>query len=184
MIPGAQLCDVCEGQLLQDPPTVPNRFPDHLLPAYESTPTETSVTCLRDGQQRITDAGTVISSPHHVNHEYNHPAPLATFGNHFAAAQASAKYVSAKPTDQHLQQIHAAVQTLANCCVHCWSHGLEYSAHRLAECPFYADELRKLWKTWKRHVRLPVGCCFFCGCPLNVGQVLTFLPIATNKSRW
>lgn len=67
--------------------------------------------------------------------------------------------------------IRIACDRLASSCVNCWCNGLEHHSHRLADCRLKpinlcndSENLRK----WLSTLRLPIGCCFYCGCPLKV----------------
>ena len=207
MIPGAQLCDVCDTQLSQAPPkTGPARFPSYLIPESNDAvflairrdvvedrscgPSRMSTTHISASLPSPGNVETVTPS-FTLNNPSNHPAPSATFGNHFSAAHASTKCNVMKPSEQHLQQIHMSCQILANCCPYCWSQDLPYDTHRLRECPYYVNERSQLWRSWKKLLRLPAGCCFFCGCPSKVSwshivqlQWFTYADSDDIRFRW
>jgi len=112
MEPDSQLCDVCESQLSQSPPEMgPVRFPYHLMPDFELPQLSSNNGC-HDGQSFTSPStSNPLAStfwPCHTklltpsrNNPLNHPAPMASFGNHFAAAQASIK-IPAKLSDEYL----------------------------------------------------------------------------------
>jgi len=176
MISGAQLCDICEAQLSQVPPeTGPVRFPSNLLPDLETSKTLVDNCDRRENSTSSSSKLSLISLPNRaqslatrLNNPLNHPAPSASFGSHFAAAQSSVAHLSTKPSDEYLKQIHAALQMLAKCCVYCWSQDFEYDTHSLCHCAYYANNRSPMWKIWTKQLKFPVGCCFFCGCPLKV----------------
>jgi hypothetical protein len=183
MLPGAQLCDICEGQLNQVPPeTGPIRFPSHLLQNLESPGSSGEVIENDDHDHRQDSSRASTSNPSRFitplkrvktlaanpNNPINHPAPSASFGGHFSAAQSSIKQLSVRPSDERLRQIHVACQILAKCCIYCWSQGFDYNSHSLPDCLFYASERCPAWKVWHRQLKFPAGCCFFCGCPMKV----------------
>jgi hypothetical protein len=65
--------------------------------------------------------------------------------------------------------IRTACDNLAKSCIACWMSGLEYHSHPLDECRWGRIEFRsEMWRKWIKTLRLPVGCCFFCGCPRKV----------------
>lgn len=69
--------------------------------------------------------------------------------------------------------IRIACDKLASSCVNCWSNGLNYHSHRLVDCPFKPIDLcNENWKKWRSTFRLPISCCFFCGCPQKVSSPL------------
>ena len=183
MIPGAQLCDVCKAQLTEEPPTAPMPFPDHLLLDYCTPVSHVSDQHLGNGRQLIptnwvTKQHTSAPTPQPTNslasipsNPANHPAPSGTFGNHLLAAQASIKHSDTSPSNLHRRSIHKAVQILSNCCPYCWSRGTKCDTHRLHECVPYTTQHLPSWKAWKRHLKFPAGCCFFCGCPLKVNWI-------------
>ena len=101
----------------------------------------------------------------------NHPAPMASFGNHFAAAQATLKQVPPCYSEECGLRLYLACQALAKSCVRCWADGIEYHSHGLADCTLNkANKVHTEWRIWSKSLRLPAGCCFFCGCPLQVGR--------------
>jgi hypothetical protein len=163
MLPGAQLCDVCEGEAARAPPdNGPLRFPA-LLPTLPHTSSAHSAGILVPNPTTV--AMQQLPHPNPVNQ----PAPLATFGTHFAAAQAALRTAPPTYSEQRGLEIRAACQALTGSCVHCWAHGVEYQSHRLVNCRLNEIlEMQPEWKTWGKLLRLPVGCCFFCGCPLKV----------------
>jgi hypothetical protein len=100
----------------------------------------------------------------------NHPAPGATFGNHFSAAQASiAKCLPPTPSQERARIIYQACQVLAKSCVACWAQDFDYLSHSLLECPRTSvKEGCEAWDRWKVNFTLPAGVCFYCGLPLKV----------------
>ena len=141
MAPGTQLCDICEAQLSQNPPeTGPAQFPSHLLPNLEvveepaGKPKVGSTDRRGETSQVFGELSMFVPLPDRaqtlgtrLNNPLNHPVPSASFGNQFAAAEASIAQLSAKPIDEHLRQIHKAFQALATCCIYCWSQDFEYN---------------------------------------------------------
>jgi Helicase conserved C-terminal domain len=175
MLPGAQLCDVCEIDAARDPPEFgPVRFPSHLIPAHKQPSHHNSVgiiPALDHAPAQKQAAHRSITLPHaHANPATsNQPAPLATFGNHFAAAQAVLKRVPPSYSEECGLKFRAACRVLAHSCVYCWSQALEYQSHRLSDCPSNgANEAHPKWKKWGHSLKLPVGYCFFCGFPRKV----------------
>jgi len=99
----------------------------------------------------------------------NQPAPSATFGNHFAGAQAVLKQITPTHLEQQGLKIRMACQGLAGSCVYCWSQGLEHHTHSLPDCELNrTNEAHREWRNWRKYLQLPAGCCFFCGFPLKV----------------
>ena len=156
MLPGAQLCDVCSAQLnceQRDPGL--HRIPDDLAPS--SIQTRGPI----DARTRLA----LLSDP------LKQPAPSASFGTHLAAANSCLAFGNARTTcaEELGGIIRTACDNLAKSCIACWSSGLEYHSHSLNECRWGRIELRsEKWKKWVKALRLPVGCCFFCGCPRKV----------------
>jgi Helicase conserved C-terminal domain len=173
MLPGAQLCDVCQVESARAPPeNGPLRFPTHLLPA--STKSKSIVTSARTSAPSPSVAG-APSQPQAQTlytpraNPINQPAPIASFGNHFAAAQAALKLAHPTGDKQCGFKIRTACEGLIGSCTHCWAHGLDYHSHDLKKCQFNRmNEVHPVWSTWDRLFKLPLGCCFFCGCPLKV----------------
>jgi Helicase conserved C-terminal domain len=176
MLPGAQLCDICEAESTCAPPEgCPPRFPTHLLPTLSGSHTAESARILAPGPSMAQTSSQPQQQPRVLNplpsNSVNRPAPLATFGNHFAAAQTALKIARVPPTyaEKCGLEIHTACQALTGSCVHCWAHGIEYHSHSLVNCQLNRiNEMHPEWKTWSKSFRLPVGCCFFCGCQLKV----------------
>ena len=101
-----------------------------------------------------------------TNDPFMHPAPIANFGSHFAAAQASLIVSPPPPLCLIARKIAEACRILSKSCVACWALSLHYHSHSLAECPFtFAKDDHPMWRDWTRHLRLPVNHCFYCGCP-------------------
>lgn len=172
MLPNAQLCDVCEAEATRTPPgNGPLRFPHHLLPSSEPSPEVSSalaIPVLSSASTKTTTKQRLLNSP--PTDPINQPAPSATFGNHFAAAQATSalKHTQIYSEARGLQ-IRMACEALAKACVHCWAHDFEFHSHGLSNCPFNKiNEAHRVWKNWRKYFKLPVGCCFFCGCSLEV----------------
>ena len=171
MLPGAQLCDICEAEAERKPPeNGPLRFPQHLLPSFKYS-ADTHLAMV----DPVENAALVPTAPKNMSkldstlaNPINRPAPSATFGNHFAAAQAALRQAP-KDSEQHGLKIRTACEVLATSCVHCWAHDFEYHSHSLSNCTLNkANEAHREWKKWNKYFKLPVGCCFFCGCPLEV----------------
>lgn len=172
MLAVAQLCDICEVETTREPPAgSPLRFPNNLLPIFSDSPAVESaiITAQMNSQSQPEQQPRVLNALP-VN-PVNRPAPLATFGNHFAAAQTAltSARVPATYSEKCGLEIRTACQALTGSCVHCWAHGIEYHSHSLANCQLNRiNEAHPEWKTWSKLIRLPVGCCFFCGCQLKV----------------
>jgi hypothetical protein len=175
MLPAPQLCDVCEGEATRAPPEGgPSRFPSHLVSALVKLPDTGSPTTsvLRPAPavsigESAQNHQAQASNPFRANLS-GQPAPLATFGNHFAAAQAAMKRVP-NPSEESGLIIRNACQALMKSCVHCWAYGVEYHSHELAGCALHKiNEAHPQWKTWRKLLKFPAGCCFFCGCPTTV----------------
>ncbi|KAF9486674.1 hypothetical protein BDN71DRAFT_1437414, partial [Pleurotus eryngii] len=67
-----------------------------------------------------------------------------------------------------------ACRSLCTICVACWFHGalLQSQSHRLQDCERHGNFFRTpAWDLWKKELRLPVGCCYFCGCPQKMTYV-------------
>ena len=181
MLPGAQLCDVCEAQACQPPPkSGPMCFPSDLLAAKSGSPDMGSASKDAFSSKPLRwhqhSASSLPSAP---TNPLNHPAPLGTFGNHVAASQASLAPISTCDPDQTGPKIRVACQALAKSCVSCWFHGLEYHSHCLAECPRNREgTVRPEWSRLDRHLKLPVGFCFYCGCSLKVRSPLARIAAA------
>jgi hypothetical protein len=95
--------------------------------------------------------------------------PLATFGNHFAAAQAALKSDPPSYSEERGLIIRMASQALAKSCVHCWVHSVDHHSHELVNCGLNKINTAHLaWKNWRKLLKFPAGCCFFCGFPLKV----------------
>lgn len=158
MLPGAQLCDVCMAQSRsQFPDPGLHRISDHLAPGIPA-----------DAQAQL--------APRF--NQRNQPAPSATFATHLAAANASLAFEAVRPTkiEESGHSIRVACENLVKSCVSCWCNGLEHHSHRLAECLLRSVEIDDLRK-WASTLRLPVGCCFYCGCPQKVrshGQIPSY----------
>jgi hypothetical protein len=169
MLPNAQLCDVCEAEVTQVPPSGgPLCFPRHLLPAFSRDAHSTGILVPTSPITQTTMRCLVQPLKPAPMNPMNHPAPQATFGNHFAAAQAALKQVSLSNSEDHGLQVLLACKALTKSCVYCWAHGMEYHSHCLVDCVFNrANEVHRDWQTWSKSLQLPAGCCFFCGCPLQ-----------------
>lgn len=162
MFPGAQLCDVCVAQSscqLPDPGV--RRIPADLAPIIPSQHPDISQT------HTITDAPVY---PTRLPDPIRQPAPLATFATHLAAANACFAFGKVIPTDMEDlgRCIRIACDRLAKSCVNCWCNGLNYHSHSLAECRWTASLLNENWRKWRSKLRLPIGCCFYCGCSEKV----------------
>jgi hypothetical protein len=173
MLPKAQLCDTCTAQLSCPPPD----------PGLHCIPAELPPTSHLQPDS---------STSHHFPGPINHPAPLASFSHHLAAANAYLGFGKTKPTsDEELgRYIHVACNVLAKSCVNCWCHGLECRSHTLAECDLRSfGESDKEWQKWVKLLRFPVGCCFYCGCPQKVclhhavQMEHSFLPVTADCLR-
>ena len=157
MISHAQLCDVCEAESgCEVPDPGLRRIPDHLT---HSTPSS-QPDILRSGESMRPSARTaLLPSP------LNQPAPSATFATHLAAASASLAFAKSPTHAEELGRfIHVACENLAKSCVNCWCNGFEYHSHSLSDCHWRpSGQLNEGY-----HLNLPVGCCFYCGCPEKV----------------
>ena len=156
MLPRAQLCDICSTQLnCQRPDPGLHRIPHDLAPASiqprEPNNVQTQLALLPD--------------------PLNQPASSASFATHFAAANSCLDIGKARlncSRDLVGGIIRTACDNLAKSCVACWSSCLEYS-HPLDECRWGRTQLRsEMWGEWLQSLRLPIGCCFLCGCPQKV----------------
>ena len=157
MLPGAQLCDICLAQLnCQRPDPGLRRIPHDLLVA----PASIQPRGPNDMQTQLA----LLPDP------LNQPASSASFATHFAAANSCLDIGKAKINcSRELGSIiRTACDNLTKSCVACWSSCLEYS-HPLDECRWASTQLRsEMWRKWDLSFRLPVGCCFLCGCPQKV----------------
>jgi hypothetical protein len=78
-----------------------------------------------------------------------------------------------KGTIHHASDIRVACDRLASSCVNCWCNGLEHHSHRLADCRLKPINLcNENWRKWLSTLRLPFGCCSYCGCPQKVFSTL------------
>jgi len=157
MLPRAQLCDICSAQLnSQQPDPGLNRIPNDLV----------SASIQACGPTDVRSQLTLLPDP------LNQPAPSASFATHLAAANSCLAIGKARITRAEELGggiIRTACDNLAKSCIACWSNGLECHSHRLDECWWGRTELRsETWRKWLKTLRLPVGCCFFCGCPYKV----------------
>lgn len=161
MMPQAQLCGICACQSNCQLPIDPalHCIPDHLVPPMPSI-NGTGNT------NEISRQLPLLPNPVHQ------PAPSATFSTHLAAANASLAFsekVRSTRSEELGHCVHLTCDSLAKSCVNCWCNGFEYHSHSLAECRWSLTVLRNNnWKTWVSNLRLPVGCCFYCGCPQKV----------------
>lgn len=152
MLPRAQLCDICSVQFMCKQPDQGLLYiPDGLAPPASSPDMQRQLALLPD--------------------PFKQPAPSASFSTHLAAANSCLEVGKAGFT--HAEKIGGFIRTagdnLAKSCVNCWSNGLEYHSHPLHECRWRPLELRsEKWKEWRKTLRFPVGCCFYCGCPQKV----------------
>jgi hypothetical protein len=157
MLPSAQLCDICSAQLDdQQPDPGLHRIPNNLVSASIQG-------------RRPTDARsqlTLLPDP------MNQRAPSASFSTHLAAANSclaigNARIARVEGLGGGI--IRTACNNLAKSCIACWSSGSEFHSHRLDECQSGRTKLgSETWRKWLKTFRLPVGCCFFCGCPYKV----------------
>ena len=156
MLPRAQLCDICSTQLnCQRPDPGLRRIPDDLAHA--------SVQPL--GPNDVRKQLALLPDP------LNQPAPSASFSTHFTASNSCLDIGKARINCSRESGggiIRAACDNLSKSCVACWSSCLEYS-HPLDECRWGRTQLRsEMWRKWLQSFRLPIGCCFLCGCPQKV----------------
>ena len=152
MHPHAQLCDVCEAEASRAPPEGgPRRFPRDLLQhPLPSNDTKTIPIATPPATKTISKYPLQQLKPALAN-PINHPAPLASFGNHFAAAQATLKQVPPNYSKDYGLQLYLACQALAKSCVQCWASGVEYHLHGLVDCKLNkANEVHPEWKTWSK----------------------------------
>jgi hypothetical protein len=152
MLPHAQLCDNCLAQLNCQPDPGLHRIPGAFIqPCGPNDNVRTQLALLPD--------------------PLSQPAPSASFGIHLAAANSCLAIgrVRIARAEELGAIIRIACDNLAKSCVACWSSGLECHSHSLDECRWGRVEFRsETWKKWMKTIRLPVGCCFFCGCPQKV----------------
>jgi hypothetical protein len=139
MLPHAQLCDIC---------SPPDQCPHHISEAV-APPTLPSpdVAPLPDPLKQLNSSATLAAAN-----------PCLDLG------------MAGLPRAEELGGfIRTAGDNLAKSCVNCWSNGLEYHSHPLDECRWRPIELRSgRWLEWRKTLRFPVGCCFYCGCPQKV----------------
>lgn len=158
MLPNAQLCDVCTMQSNHPPQdSGVHRIPDHLAPAFPSR--RLSIQALQPCRLGL------LPDPQ------TEPAPTASFATHITAAAASLAYGGVgTDSDRRGHLIHVACNHLAKTCVNCWSNGLDFDSHSFPQCRWKPFDLQadKRWTNWVSGLRLPSGCCFFCGCPEKV----------------
>lgn len=161
MLMHAQLCDICASQLhCQPPDSGLHRIPDYLTPGPSFHQLNTFKLHKLVGAPMNC---TILPDP------LRQPAPLATFTHHFAAANALLSADKANRGEDRGYTIRLACNNLAKSCVNCWCNGFEYHSHNLVECPYRpAGFSSQNWQRWIAAIRLPVGCCFFCGCPQKV----------------
>lgn len=162
MFPRAQLCDICMDQSTRQPQDAGLcPIPDHLAPSVSVDTT---------------------TQPTPRPNLPNQPALSATFPAHLAAANSCLSFGAVIPT--HTEElghtVHIACEILATSCVNCWCNGLEYHSHSLDGCRLIPTGLNlgnESWRKWVSIIRLPTGCCFYCGCPQKVGPHFTNLLI-------
>jgi len=156
MLPSAQLCDLCSAQLNCEQPD----------PGLLCIPGDLASTFIQiPGPSNVWTRLALLSDP------LKEPAPSASFGTHLAAANSCLAIGKARITyaKEFGGIIRTACDNLAKSCIACWSSGLEWHLHSLNECQWGRIELlSERWKKWVKTLRLPVGCCFFCGCPQKV----------------
>jgi hypothetical protein len=139
MLPHAQLCDIC---------SPPDQCPHHISEAVDPpTLPSPDVAPLPDPLKQLNSSATLAA--------VNSCLDLGVAG---------------LPRAEELGGfIRTAGDNLAKSCVNCWSNGLEYHSHPLDECRWRPIELRSgKWLEWRKTLRFPVGCCFYCGCPQKV----------------
>ncbi len=160
MLPHAQLCDICSLQFTSEHPDQGlHCIPGDLAPPALPSP---------DAQKQLT----LVPDP------LKEPAPSASFAIHLAAANSCLVFGKAGFTraEELGGFIRTAGDNLAKSCVNCWSHGLEYHSHHLGECRWRPFELlSEKWGEWRKTLRLPVGCCFYCGCPQKVHSIVVIV---------
>ena len=152
MIHGAQLCDVCAAEATcQDPDPNLRHIPHSFQRGFSRS----------DKLVESSTRSALLPSP------LNQPAPSATFAHHLAAASASLAFGKSSIHAHELgHSIRIACDNLAKSCVNCWCNGSEYHSHSLAECRWWPAGLG--WERWLLTLRIPTGCCFYCGCPQKV----------------
>lgn len=111
--------------------------------------------------------------------EFNHVTTFTSSAQPYMAepSRSSIENQDGKGTVHH--DIRVACDRLASSCVNCWCNGLEHHSHRLADCrlkPIYLSN--ENWRKWLSSLRLPFGCCFYCGCPQKVYPRYTILFMA------
>jgi hypothetical protein len=169
MLPRAQLCDICSAELnCQQTDAGLRCIPDGLAPPAPSSPGRR----FDDIQScRLTEVEKLAVLPDPLRE----PAPMASFATHLAAANSCLIFGKARSTEDLGGLIRTACNNLSKSCVNCWSNALEYHSHPLWECQWKLFELKsEMWRKWLKMFRFPVGCCFYCGCPLKVCSACTF----------
>jgi hypothetical protein len=162
MFTDPQLCDICEAEMSCAPPKIgPARFPFDLNSSsnQKKPATSSELGCVNTPAPKPLGARSTRHFAPDPPSPLNRVSPLITFGGH-----------ALDPTgilEESGLRIHVACMALAESCVNCWSHGLDYN-HSLLNCDCGYDRSHPEWKSWIKHLRLPAGCCVYCGCPSNV----------------
>jgi hypothetical protein len=163
MLSEAQLCDVCEAQLHIPPPH--SRL--HLIPQYLSPFRQLDISPFKPAD--VSTQFSLLPDP------LRQPAPNAKFAHHLAAANACLSTGKSNDSEDSSYYVRVACNNLAKSCVNCWCNGFKYHSHSLADCPYrLVGSLSENQKRWITSIRLPVGCCFFCGCPQKVCAHISF----------
>ncbi len=142
MLPHAQPCEICSAQFRCKQS---DQWPPHILEAV-APPSP-------DVRKQLADPLEQLD-------------PLASSATNLAAGNSC---LDLPRTDELGGFVRTAGDNLAKSCVNCWSKGLEDYSHLLGECRMRPFELRSgEWREWRKSLRFPVGCCFYCGCPQKV----------------
>jgi hypothetical protein len=202
MLPGGQLCDVCDKQTSLSPPANGlARFPSGLLPAtsrYTISPIEMQsgldkhpavirpaeivrqnvirppvtlqgMSCISMHESYNSPSMPETPSTSNLPNPVNHPAPAATCGGLFVAAQANIQRTPPTVAEDYGAQIYKACQVLAKSCVACWAQDQDYHVHSLPDCPrSLAKVSNPAWLKFKEDLRFSPGVCFYCCVPQKV----------------
>ncbi|KAG5223759.1 P-loop containing nucleoside triphosphate hydrolase protein [Salix suchowensis] len=164
MLPLAQMCDVCFQQFQQLASGTLPQFDA----SYHSPHRRPSTSLIKPTSPPVNPLHALSVLP---THPLRQPAPQASFANRLLAAW---KVLESRHEQRTSASVTIALLVLKACrslctiCVACWFHGalLQSQSHRLQDCERHGNFFRTpAWDLWKKELRLPVGCCYFCGCP-------------------
>ena len=157
MLPHAQPCDICSAQFRCKQPV---QCPRYIL----ETVAPPALPSLDVGKQPLPDP-------------LEQPDPLVSSAMDLAGGNSC---LDLPRTEELGGFVRTAGDYLAKSCVNCWSNGLEYYSHLLDECRWRPFELRSgEWREWRKTLRFPVGCCFYCGCPQKVCHMQLWSAVLT-----